>query len=80
MVWGGKLFLLPFETSAPGHSAYKVEYALNVGVLVPLPRLLGADRQLRIDFISGANEAFGYARSQTSSFRLVGAGATFVVY
>jgi len=51
-----------------------------VGVLVPLPRLLGADRQLRVDFFSGANPAFGYARSQTYSLRLVAAGANFIVY
>jgi hypothetical protein len=79
-VYGGKVFLLPFEKGANGNSPYYAEYTLNVGVLVPMPRLLGSDRQLRVDFFSGANPAFGYARSQTYSLRLVGATATFVVY
>ena len=77
MIYGGRIFLLPFEKGAFGKAPNYVEYSFNVGFLIPLPRLLGAERQLRIDVVSGANPVSGYARSQTYSFRVVPLSAAF---
>ena len=77
MVYGAKLYLLPFEKGANGKPANYVESSFNLGFLIPLPRLLGADRQLRIDIVTGTNPVSGYARSQTTSYRLVASNMTF---
>jgi hypothetical protein len=75
-IYNIRAWFLPFERGSNGHSARYFETAGTIGVLIPLPRILGSDRRLRIDYRSGANPTSGFQRSQSFSFRLVGGNAS----
>ena len=72
LLYGVRVWLLPFEQGAAGNSANLLEYRFNIGAGIPLPRFLGGDRRLYLQYADGANPASGYAITRTFQVRLEG--------